>query len=114
MGIVNETIQFHSAADLYTLNGATSLATLYSNATTATSHPAVTERLVGESGGKAYAFTYDLARSVVYTHQGNPAWAGQKRDGKIPPIRSDDMFVPPLDLSGPGWIDLDKVAHSAG
>ena len=65
--------------------------------------------LVGVSGGKAYAFTYDLARSVVYTHQGNPAWAGQKRDGKIDPIRSDDMFVPPLDMSEPGWIDLDKV-----
>jgi hypothetical protein len=110
VGIVNETIQFHSAADLYTLNGATSLAVLYSNATTATVHPAVTERIVGSSGGKAYAFTYDLARSVVYTHQGNPAWAGQKRDGKINPIRSDDMFVPPLDLSGPGWIDLNKVA----
>jgi hypothetical protein len=109
VGIVDETIQFHSAADLYTLNGATSLATLYSGATTATTHPAVTEMLVGESGGKAYAFTYDLARSVVYTHQGNPAWAGQKRDGKIDPIRSDDMFVPPLDLSEPGWIDLDKV-----
>lgn len=108
-GIVDETIQFHSAADLYTLNGATSLATLYSSATAATTHPAVTEIHVGESGGKAYAFTYDLARSVVYTHQGNPAWAGQKRDGKIDPIRSDDMYVPPLDMSEPGWIDLDKV-----
>lgn len=110
VGIVSETIQFHSAADLYTLNGATSIALLYSDATTPTTHPAVTERMVGSSGGKAYAFTYDLAKSVVYTHQGNPAWAGQKRDGKINPIRSDDMFVPPLDNSGPGWIDLDKVA----
>lgn len=110
LGIVGETIQFHSAADLYSLNGATALATLYSSATTATDYPAVTEMLVGSNGGKAYAFTYDLPRSVVYTHQGNPAWAGQKRDGKIDPIRSDDMFVPPLDLSEPGWIDLDKVA----
>jgi len=109
-GIVGETIQFHSAADRYTLTGATALAMLYSDATTATAHPAVTERLVGTLGGKAYAFTYDLPKSVVYTHQGNPAWAGQKRDGKINPIRSDDMFVPPLDLSGPGWIDLNKVA----
>ena len=32
-------------------------------------------------GGQAAAFTYDLARSVVYTRQGNPAWAGQDRDG---------------------------------
>ena len=35
-GIVNQTIQFRGPADLYTLNGATSIATLYSNATTAT------------------------------------------------------------------------------
>ena len=108
VGIVGETIQFHSAADLYTLSGATSLATLYSNATTATVNPAVTQISVGTNGGKAIAFTYDLAKSVVYTHQGNPAWAGQKRDGAIDPIRADDMFVP--GGGNPGWVDLDKVA----
>ena len=57
------------------------LATLYSNASTATTNPAVTLRSVGSNGGQAAAFTYDLARSVVYTRQGNPAWAGQERDG---------------------------------
>ncbi|MGY2132960.1 N,N-dimethylformamidase beta subunit family domain-containing protein [Hymenobacter sp. HD11105] len=104
VGIVNQTIQFHSAADLYTLNnGTTSLATLYSAAGTATSNPAVTQRIVGTNGGKAVAFTYDLARSIVYTRQGNPAWAGQKRDGQSGPIRSDDMFFP-------DWVDLSKVA----
>ena len=46
---------------------------------------------VGTSGGQAAAFTYDLAKSVVYTRQGNPAWAGQERDGTAP-IRSDDLF----------------------
>ena len=90
-GIVDETIQFHSEADYYTLNAASSLATLYSDATTATSYPAVTQNIVGANGGKAYAFTYDLARSIVYTRQGNPAWADQKRDGEIDPIRSDDL-----------------------
>ena len=88
-GIVGSTIQYHGTADRYTLNGATSVATLYSNATTATANPAVTLRLVGASGGQAAAFTYDLARSVVYTRQGNPAWAGQERDGVVrhPPGR---------------------------
>ena len=90
-GIVGETIQFHGTADRYTLNGATAVATLYSSATAATSNPAVTLRSVGSLGGQAAAFTYDLARSVVYTRQGNPAWAGQERDG-TPPIRSDDLF----------------------
>ena len=88
-GIYNQTMQFHGIADRYTLNGATSLATLYSNATTATANPAVTTRNVGS--GKAMAFTYDLAKSVVYTRQGNPAWSGQERDGTAP-IRSDDLF----------------------
>jgi Concanavalin A-like lectin/glucanases superfamily/Bacterial Ig-like domain/Secretion system C-terminal sorting domain len=103
VGIVNQTIQFHSTANLHTLSGATSLATLYSTASTATTNPAVTMRLVGSNGGRAVAFTYDLARSIVYTRQGNPAWAGQKRDGQIDPIRSDDMFFP-------DWIDFNKVA----
>ncbi|MGL6269453.1 MAG: DUF4082 domain-containing protein, partial [Chitinophagaceae bacterium] len=102
-GIVNETIQFHGSANLHTLNGATSLATLYSSATTATSNPAVTTINVGSNGGKAIAFTYDLARSIVYTRQGNPAWAGQSRDGESGPIRSNNLFFP-------DYIDFNKIA----
>ena len=101
-GIVGQTIQYHGTADRYTLNGATSVASLYTNATTATSSPAVSLRSVGANGGQAAAFTYDLARSVVYTRQGNPAWAGQERDG-FSPMRSDDLFYP-------DWVDLNKVS----
>jgi hypothetical protein len=109
-GIVDQTIQFHGAADRYALDGATALATLYTTATTATANPAVTLHGVGSNGGQAAAFTFDLARSVVYTRQGNPAWVGQERDG-IEPIRSDDLFYG--DAAGdpqPDWIDLTKVA----
>jgi Domain of unknown function (DUF4082)/Bacterial Ig-like domain/Calx-beta domain/Bacterial Ig domain/Purple acid Phosphatase, N-terminal domain len=105
-GIVNQTMQFHGTADRYTVSGATVVAALYSNRTTATSNPAVTVRSVGSSGGQAAAFTYDLARSVVYTRQGNPAWAGQERDG-ISPIRSDDLF---FGMAQADWVDLTKVA----
>jgi len=80
-GLVNATIGYHGAADLYTLSGATAAATLYQTAATPTSHPAVVWKTVGTNGGKAAAFTFDLALSVVYTHQGNPAWVGQARDG---------------------------------
>ena len=106
-GIVNQTIQFHGSADKYTLSGATALATLYSNATTPTANPAVTTRTVGT--GHAVAFTYDLARSVISTRQGNPAWSGQERDA-IAPIRSDDLFYGAKtgDIQ-PDWIDLTKV-----
>lgn len=103
VGIVGETIQFHGTANLYALKGATPLAVLYSSITMATDHPAVTTIEVGEKGGKAIAFTYDLAQSVVYTRQGNPQWAGQKRDGQIDPIRPNDLFYP-------DWIDFNKIA----
>lgn len=105
-GITSQTMQFHGTADRYTLNGASTVATLYSNATTATTNPAVTVNGVGANGGRAAAFTYDLARSVVLSRQGNPTWAGQERDGNSP-IRSDDQFFGgPL----PDWVDLAKVA----
>ena len=106
-GIAEPTMQFHGTADRYTLSGATMVAQLYNSATAASSNPAVTMRTVGSSGGRAAAFTYDLAKSVALTRQGNPAWAGQERDG-VAPVRSDDMF-----FGGSGatdWIDLNKVA----
>lgn len=113
-GLVEETIQFHGTADLYSLDGATALATLYSDATTSTTYPAVTVNEVGTNGGQAAAFVFDLAGSVVYTRQGNPAWEGQNRDDvydKHDIIRSNDMFFGnargDVQLD---WIDLDKVA----
>lgn len=105
-GIAGETMQFHGTADRYSLNGATSVAALFATASAATANPAVTIRAVGSAGGQAAAFTFDLARSVVYTRQGNPAWAGQDRDG-LAPIRSDDLF---FGGSEKDWVDLAKVA----
>ena len=115
-GLVNQTIQFHGSADLYLLNGATSIANLYSNAATATTYPAVAWRKVGT--GTATVFTYDLARSIVYTRQGNPLWSGEQRDVYVDPtsgltltqIRSDDLFFgnAPFDPQ-PDWVDLTKV-----
>ena len=106
-GITGQTMQYHGTADRYSLAGATSVATLYSGATTATTNPAVTMNNVGGSGGQAAAFTYDLARSVVYTRQGNPSFAGVERDGQSP-IRSDDMFWGSTATNG--YINLTKVA----
>ena len=109
-GIVGATMQYHGTADRYTVSGATSVAMQYSNATTVTTNPAVTLRSVGTNGGQAAAFTYDLARSVVYTRQGNPAWAGQERDG-ISPIRTNDLFYGARagDVQ-PDWVDTNKIA----
>jgi fibronectin type 3 domain-containing protein len=110
-GITNSTsMQFHGTADRYTLSGAQAIASLFINATTATANPAVSLRSVGAGGGQAAAFTYDLARSVVYTRQGNPAWAGQERDGLVA-VRPDDMFFGAKtgDVQ-PDWLDTGKIA----
>jgi hypothetical protein len=108
-GIVGQSIQFHGPADLYNLNGASAVATLYSNATTPTISPAVT--LITAGAGQAAAFTYDLARSVVYARQGNPAWSGEARDGQSGPIRADDLFFGAASFDPqPDWVNLTKVA----
>ena len=102
-GIVGDTLQFHGTADRYTLSGASSLATLYSDATTPTVYPAVASYNPGS--GHVVIFTFDLARSIVYMRQGNPAWAGQEGDGATG-IRATDMFVHP---GQPNWIDTSKL-----
>ena len=110
-GIEPMSMQYHGTADRYSLNGASTIATLYSNASTATSNPAVTLRSVGSNGGQVAAFTYDLARSVVYTRQGNPAWAGQKRDGRPLAIHPDDLFYGAKEGDvQPDWVDPNRFA----
>jgi hypothetical protein len=109
-GIAGDTMQFHGTADRYALAGARAVATLYSNATTATANPAVTLNDVGSAGGQAAAFAFDLSRSIVYTRQGNPAWAGQERDGE-PGIRPNDLFFGASATDPqPDWLDTDKIA----
>jgi len=109
VGLVGQTIQFHGPAELFTLNGATSYATLYSNASTPTSNPAVTLKQAGS--GQAAAFTYDLARSVAYTRQGNPAWTGEARDAaNAPPIRAYNLFYGAASFDPePDWVNLNNV-----
>ena len=100
-GLVNESIQYHGTADVYTLNGATAVAQLYATSVTPTANPAVSLRNLGGSSGQVAAFTYDLARSVIYTRQGNPAWESQDRDGSLP-VRANDLFFP-------NWVDFEKI-----
>jgi uncharacterized protein DUF4082/Big-like domain-containing protein len=105
-GIVGATIQYHGTADLYTIEGDTrQVATIYSSPTEETPNPAITLRSLGTNGGQAAAFAFDLARSIVYTRQGNPEWAGQDRDG-VPPIRTNDLFFGGAE---PDWVNLDKI-----
>ncbi len=110
-GLVSSSIQFHGIADRYTLDDATNVAGLLSNALASTDNPAVSLRSVGSNGGQVAAFTYDLARSVVLTRQGNPAWAGQNRETEDAFLRADDMFFGAANGdSQPDWVDMDKIA----
>ncbi len=111
LGITGQTMQYHGTADRYTLaGGTTAVAALCSDATTETVNPAVTLREVGGNGGVAVAFTYDLARSVTLTHQGNPAWAGQDRNGDGL-VRPNDLFHGAMTGDNqPDYVDLNKVA----
>jgi len=108
LGLVSTPIQYHGSADRYWLKGATLLATLYSSSSAATHSPAVTLNSVGR--GQAAAFVYDLARSVVYTRQGNPAWSGQARDGATP-IRAYELFFGASRQDPqPDWVDFHNIA----
>jgi hypothetical protein len=102
-GLDGTVMKFHGLADLYVLNGARSLATLYSNATTATVSPASAVYTYGT--GKAVLFSFDLTQSNVLMRQGNPAWAGypNNHDGNNT-MRASQMFM--NQGTGQFWNDL--------
>ena len=109
-GVVGETIQYFGPADRYTLAGATEIARLFTDVSTPTSSAAITMRSVGTAGGQAVGFSYDLATSLVYARQGNPAWNNQERDG-LSPIRSNDLYFGDSATDPqPDWVNLDKAA----
>ncbi len=104
-GLPSATLQIHGAATRYSLSGATTIAQLYSNASTTTSYPAVVTATSGS--GKTAAFAYDLARNIVMTRQGNPANANVDTDGDSV-LRTIDLFQ----ASTPGgqpWVDRDRI-----
>ena len=61
--------------------------------------------------GQAAAFAYDLARSVAYTRQGNPAWSGEARDAaNAPPIRAYNLFYGAASFDPePDWVDFNNI-----
>jgi uncharacterized repeat protein (TIGR01451 family) len=106
LGLVTETLQIHGPVSLFSpAAGSTVVAWLYSNATDATLYPAVVGATSGT--GQGVAFTYDLARNVVYTRQGNPANANLDVDNDGV-VRTIDLFQ--KTGGGAGWVDLNKVS----
>ncbi|MEP7318943.1 MAG: hypothetical protein ABI921_09370, partial [Panacibacter sp.] len=97
-GLIPGTLQIHSAADLYLLDGCKIIASLYKNAVESTIFPAAVLNNYGL--GHAIAFTYDLPKSIAYTRQGNYHFAGQEKDS-IKGLRAMDLFTD-------GWVDTSK------
>jgi hypothetical protein len=98
IGITQQTLQFHGTADKYLLKSAKEIATLFKDATSATTYPAIVLNNYGS--GHALAFLYNLPQSIIYTRQGNYRNAGQEMDN-ITGLRAMDLFTG-------GWVDTTK------
>jgi hypothetical protein len=104
-GLTPAIIQFHGISDSYNLNGGEKIAGLYYDAIDSTRSPSLVINNYGT--GHAAAFTYNLSKSIVYTRQGNPEWAGEERDEVDGPTATD-LFYP---LAGEvQWNNPDKIA----
>lgn len=103
-GLTTNFMQIHGTANRYNLGSATMLARLYSNKSTSTVYPAVAL----SADGRAAAFTYDLARNVVYMRQGNPALADTDGDGDTI-LRTVDLFMSGWQGGSTPWVDRDLI-----
>ena len=103
MGIVDTSLQYHGEATNYGLAGASSVASLYSDAQTPSANAAVTLNYSGQ--GKAVAFAFDMAKSITLTRQGNPDWQNTEGDG-LSQYRPMDMF---MRSDGRTYYDPDKM-----
>jgi hypothetical protein len=109
-GITDRPLRLHGTAGGYRLAGATAVAGVSATPSGPTIAPGVTLRSVGRRGGQAAAFTYDLATSVIRTRQGNPAWAGQNRDGDLLTRANDLLGGNAVGRSAPWSGDLEVPA----
>ncbi len=97
-GLSEKALRIHGAADICALAGGSQIAALSSGKSTGESYPAIVSNLFKK--GQAIAFLYNLPKSVVYSRQGNPLYAGLEKDG-IPGLRGMDMFTD-------GWVDTEN------
>jgi len=93
-GLQNLTLPFRGVADHYDLDGATSIAELYTTRTLSAGRPVVARQ------ARTAAWAFDLARSTAYTRQGDPTLAGVDRDllPDPPLVRTNDVFYQAIDV----------------
>ncbi|MGE3508976.1 MAG: Calx-beta domain-containing protein, partial [Vicinamibacterales bacterium] len=90
-GLSTVTLPIRGTASHFSVTGAAAtVATLYSDRSTPTTYPAVVRN------NRTVAWAFDLARSVVYARQGDPANINVDT-GLVPPLQSFDMFYTGFD-----------------
>src|SRR5262245_8395668 len=99
-------LKVDAPGDVFESAGATPVATISSEPGGPHGHVAASIHVVGQHGGRAAAFTFDLARSIVHARQGNPAWV--VRDRRSGPSRAMDLFVDP-DSGRLAWPDDERL-----
>jgi hypothetical protein len=104
-GLCELPLRIHGPVDGYVVDDAVAVAG-WGPTPTSSEAVAVTVRGVGERGGRAVAFAFDLARSVVLSRQGNPTWA---RSGRPGPTRAIDLFRDPSDPDRLAWVDPELI-----
>ena len=97
-GLIGQSLQYHGVADQYRVTTGEKMAELLHPDQHRSGAPALVYHRIGQ--GQAFAFTYNLPRSVALTRQGNPNLAGLEKDGIIG-LRSMDLFTG-------GWVDTSK------
>ena len=104
-GLTSVSLQYHGDADNYALAGAVALASCWDGINTPGEHPAVTLNAFGN--GRAAAFTFDLAKSVVLMRQGNANWKDSEGDGTtVSGFRPADMFAR---IEGDIWFEPQRL-----
>ena len=114
VGLSAQSLQYHGDADDYALAGATALGFLWNSVDEPSTNPAITRHRFG--AGQAAAWTFDLARSVVLTRQGNPAWKDSESDGVLGVV-AGGPYLPtqyrPLDMfarfDGRMWFERSRL-----
>jgi hypothetical protein len=97
-GIATQPLQFHGRADHYTLAGARPIAWLTDQVGAERRWPAVCVHQVGQ--GQAVLWAFDLAKSIVYMRQGNPALANRP-EPSWSGVRAVNMFL--------DWVNLERL-----
>lgn len=93
--ISGRAIRIHGTTDKYNLVKGEIIAKLFPDKTSDEEYPAVIANNYGN--GHTVAFLYNLPKSIVFSRQGNPLFAGIEKDGIIG-LRGMDMFTD-------GWVD---------